>query len=203
MTRFLHILKRFREDEEGTVAIELVLVVPVLVWVLLSTLVYFDVYRAEAISNRAALTMADMVSREQDAINGPYLTGMRELLQVLAETDEQPGFRLTVFTYDQPTDQYSRIWSRRRDWPGGNLTNAALRALSAQLPIMATGDRAILLETRMQYSAPFSVGISPFGGPNFDGFEFETFTVISPRFINRLCFDTDPASNADALICDP
>lgn len=195
-------LTQFRDGEDGSIAIELLLVVPILVWALMSTLVFFDIFRAEAISNRAALTVADMVSREEQAITPPYLLGMRELLRVLAERDDDPDFRLTYFTYDEPNDQYLRIWSRNEGM-GSDYNSAQLNALRDQLPIMTHDDRAFLLETRMLYRAPFEVGIGPFVTTNLDGREFENFTVISPRFIRRICFDADPNDDTSPLECDP
>lgn len=46
------LIKRFRDNEDGSAAIELVLVTPIITWALLSTIVYFDAFRAETRSAR-------------------------------------------------------------------------------------------------------------------------------------------------------
>jgi Flp pilus assembly protein TadG len=187
-------LRRFNDDEHGTIAIELVLVTPVLMWVLLSTFVYFDVYRTESNSHRAALTIADMFSREQTAITGTYLAGTRQLLRTLTFSEANPDFRVTVYRFDDPDGDfigdYRRVWSRNRGL-GPNLTNNDLLTLkqAERLPILAHGDRAILVETRTEYSPPFTFGLGPFAGTDLDDVTFQTFNVIRPRFNPSLCWD--------------
>ncbi|MFQ1700026.1 TadE/TadG family type IV pilus assembly protein [Loktanella agnita] len=195
------LLIRFRNTEEGSISIELLLVVPILVWALMSTLVYFDIFRAEAISNRASLTIADMVSREEDPINYDYIDAVHELLQVLAEADNDPDIRVTYFAYDHDGESkvHSMIWSETAGGYSDGHDDASLQALSDQLPVMASNDRAFLVETRMKYRAPFEVGIGPFVTTNLDGHEFTNFTVIRPRFAN-VCFDYEDGNPPQ---CDP
>ena len=187
------ILLRFRDDQKGSMAIELVMVVPILVWALLSTFVYFDLFRTEANANRAALTIADMFSREQDAIDPVYLDGTRELLRSLTFSEDNPGFRVTVYRFDATNDRYDLVWSRNRGMTP-DLTNDSLLTLRAEgkLPLLAEGDSAILVETLTDYSAPFSIGLGPFTGTDLDDVTFDTFTVIRPRFTTQLCWDVSP-----------
>lgn len=186
----MQIFEHFKNDERGSMAIELVMVVPIIVWVLLSTFVYFDVYRAESVSNRASLTLADMFSREKTAIDNTYLDGARELLRTLTYSDDNPDFRVTAYRFQASDNTYRRIWSRNRGM-SPNLTNTDLAALktAGRLPLLADGDRAILVETNIEYSAPFSIGFGPFTGTDLDDVTFTTFTVIRPRFEPQLCWD--------------
>lgn len=187
----------FKQDESGTVAVELCLVVPMLVWALLSTLVYFDAYRAESISTRAGLTLADMISREQNDVNDEYISNMRNVLRVLTVVDDAPDIRVTVYRYRASDDTYRIVWSENRGMTGGALTNADLEALRNRLPVMANGNRSILVETRTRYSAPFKIGMGPFLGTRLDDLDFQTFTVITPRFLSTICFDPTPALPAN------
>jgi len=200
MTKIAKLLRDFHEDDAGNMSVELLLVVPMLVWALLSTLVYFDVFRAESISTRAGLTIADMISREQTPIGWEYLVGIRNVLRVLTSSDSDPDFRATVYEYRASTDKYMVFWSRHRGM-GSKLTNTDLEGLRDRLPLMANGDKAILVETRIQYSAPFSIGMGPFTGTRLDDLEFQSFTVITPRFTSTICFDPSPAdpSNGDEI----
>lgn len=184
----------FCSDEEGTVAIELLLVVPILVWAFLSTFVYFDVYRVEANSTRASLTVADMFSREDVPITGAYLDGAKTLLETLTYEDADPGFRITVYRFNAAPagdDTYRVVWSENRGF-GPVLTDEDLNDLdiAERLPLMSENAlaRSILLETRTQYSAPFSIGIGPFVGTDLEDVTFTTFTVLPPRPA-QLCWD--------------
>ncbi|WP_439156056.1 TadE/TadG family type IV pilus assembly protein [Yoonia sp.] len=191
MTYLASYLRRFREDEEGVIAVELLLVVPMLVWALLSTLVYFDAYRTESINSRAGLTLADMISREQIPVDANYIDSMREVLRALTLADANPDIRITVFRYRQSDDTYRRVWSEDRGI-GAALDNTDLNAIRDRLPIMADGSRSLLIETRTQYSAPFSIGLGPFTGTRLDDITFNSFTVITPRFLGSICFDPTP-----------
>lgn len=177
-----HYLRKFRDDQNGSMSIELLLVTPILVWALLSTYVYFDLFRVESNSNRAALTIADMFSRENLDIDGPYLNNARNILRELTYEENNPDFRITVYTYNDSTSTYRVRWSRNRGM-APNYNNADLANLKAagRLPALANGDRAILLQTRTEYDAPFSVGLGPFTGTDLDDVTFETYIVIRPR----------------------
>ncbi|MCG3268876.1 TadE/TadG family type IV pilus assembly protein [Yoonia sp. I 8.24] len=180
------LLQDFRDDESGVIAIELLLVVPILVWALLSTLVYFDAFKTESISTRMSMTIADMFSREVE-VDNTFINGAHDLLEALTPSADAPDMRITVYTFDESDDQYDRVWSRNRGSYYSNHTNATLRAESDRLPILSDGDNAILVETHTEYSAPFSIGIGPFLETNLDDLSFDTFTVIRPRDGN-VCF---------------
>ena len=197
-----HFLRRFRDEEDGVVAVELLLVIPILVWALLSTLVYFDAYQNEAISTRAGLTLADAISRERSAVDDTYITNMRNLLRVLTRSDANPALRVTVYRYRATGDRYIVVWSKDESSDmGGPLTTVDLETMRDRLPIMADGDRAILVETRTAYTAPFSVGMGPFFGSGLENVEFNSLTVITPRFLDSICYDPTPLLplNADDL----
>lgn len=196
MNSAIHFMRHFRQDETGTVAIELVLVVPMLTWALLSTLVYFDVYRAESISNRASLTLADMISREQNDVDLEYVSNMRKVLQVLTDADDNPDIRVTLYRYRAVDDQYLVVWSENFGF-AAPLTDVDLVGLRGRLPLLADENRTILIETRTAYSAPFSTGMGPFAGTRLDDLDFTTFTVISPRFLSTICFDPTPMLPSD------
>ncbi len=204
MVKVINFLKDFQADENGNASIELLLCVPIMVWALLSTMVYFDAFHDEAISTRAGLTIADMISRETGNITPEYLTNLRSLLRSLTETDDDPSIRVTVFECfkTDPSDaneqcRYDRIWSRNRGL-SPNHNDTRLRALSDRLPMMAHNDKAILVETQTQYNAEYTVSISPFIVPNLTGVTFESFTVISPRFETSVCWERA----ADDILCD-
>lgn len=71
--------------------------------------------------------------------------------------------------------------------PSYNNANLADLKAAGRLPALADGDRAILLQTRTEYDAPFSVGLGPFTSTNLDDVTFQTYIVIRPR-PGQLCF---------------
>ncbi|KQB97267.1 hypothetical protein AL073_09530 [Loktanella sp. 1ANDIMAR09] len=184
------LLRAFRDDERGSMAIELLLVVPILLWVFLSTFVYFDVFRVETNSVRATITLAEMFSRE-DTVNSTFLNSAQSVLQTLTFEESNPDYRVTVYTYNQSEDEFQVVWSRRRgDGFAENLRTADLDVLRAEgrLPPMDNFDQNIYIETRTEYDAPFNIGLGPFTVTNLEDLTFTSDMIIRPRGI-RLCFE--------------
>lgn len=183
---------RFGRNEDGATSIEFVLMAPLLAWAFLSTTTYFHAYRSEAISQKASLTIADMISREADYITPDYINGARELLKFLTVEDKWPDLRITSVRWDEEKNKYIRIWSQERG-PRSGLRTEDLAGLTGQLPIMSDGERAIIVETWTEYEAPRNVGLSDFS--------MQTFTVVSPRFVDRICWNATPDSGASTEKC--
>ncbi|SEV98243.1 hypothetical protein SAMN04488515_0507 [Cognatiyoonia koreensis] len=188
LARIKNFAAKWQRDEDGSVAVETVLMVPLLAWAMLATLTYFDAYRTEGISYKAGLTVADAISREADSIDDDYIDGAYGLLRFLTLKDGDPDLRVTVFKYRAGQDDYRRVWSKARGQTTA-LNHADLEAMRGRLPLMVGGERAILVETWTEYEAPYAVGLGDF--------TMSTYNVISPRFTARLCFDTTPADGGD------
>ncbi|WP_342068520.1 TadE/TadG family type IV pilus assembly protein [Yoonia algicola] len=200
MKRLASFFQTFRDDEQGSMAIELLLVVPILLWVFLSTFVYFDVFRVETNAVRATITLAEMFSRE-DTVNSTYLNSAESVLQTLTFEENDPDFRVTVYTFNESDDEFRVVWSRRRgDGIAQNLTNADLADLRAagRIPDMDNFDQNIYIETRTDYNAPFNIGLGPFTVTNLEDLTFTNDMIIRPRGV-RLCFER----NNGTSICGP
>ncbi len=197
--------RTWRNDEEGSVAVETLLMVPLLSWAFLSTLVYFDAYRTEAISEKAALTIADMLSREDGLVNAAYLNGTRDLLEFLSLHDPNPELRITVVRWesDDPSDpavttgDLMRVWSKRRNTLKPVLKASDMANLETRLPQMTHDERIIVVETWSDYEPPYE----PILASSLNAFEMGTFTVISPRFTQSLCWNNDPAQDPSKTFC--
>jgi hypothetical protein len=143
---------RFRMEETATVTIEMILMTPIMVWGFVATLQFFDAYRTEMISNKAALTIADMYSRaEHDPINSTYLNGTRSLLRYLTLAEEDPDFRVTLFHWQESKNRYRVSWSRNRGERNSHNTTT-INELADRLPIMVDAERALLIETWTDYT---------------------------------------------------
>lgn len=177
-------VKKWREDETGSVAVETILMVPLLAWAFVATVTFFDAYRNEANSFKAGITISDMFSRETDLITSEYISGARGLLRFLAIDDANPDLRVTAFEWQDSQNRYRRIWSQERG-PRSGLRTEDLANMTERLPILQDGEVAILVETWIEYDPPFAVGL--------DSYDMQTYTVISPRFATQLCYSSDPS----------
>lgn len=194
-------IRQFRNDENGAIiSIGLLFAVPILVWALLATIVYLDLFRTELISNKAGVTIADMISREENPITDDYIDGATELLALLTETEEDPDLRITVIWYDEPNDRFEVSWSEHRGYSGGH-TSTDVNNFRQLIPVMGNTDRAIIVETRTEYRQPISYSMGPFTGADLNDVEFKTFTVVKPRFSPNFCYDELPSSDTNALDC--
>lgn len=204
MTDLKTLMRRWRQDEDGSIAVETLMMVPLMVWAFLATIIYFDAYRTEAIAHKASLTIADMLSRETDYIDNDYMNGMRDLLKFLTLHDKTPQLRVTVVRFHDPNEDgvglYRRVWSKNRG-AMGNLTYAQVTEMGAagKFPIMSHGERLILVETITNYVNRYNV---MFVNP-LEDFDVDTYTFISPRFAPRLCWtpDADAANAQDVEKC--
>lgn len=193
-----NLLRKFRNDERGSMSVELLLVVPILVWVFLSTFVYFDVYRVETNAVRATITLAEMLSREEE-VNQTFVDNAREVLRELTFEEDNPDVRITVYRYRMSDDTFRNVWSRERGY-GTALTNADLANLKAEgrLPPMDEFDHAIYIETRVEYDAPFNIGLGPFVVTDLESLTFTNDMIIRPRG-PRLCY----RRNDSTTLCGP
>ena len=167
-------LRKLWRQEDGTLIFEFLVFAPLMFWTFIATLAYFDLYRTEAVSEKAAMTIADMISREQNYITDAYIDGAHELLTFLTRNDPDPGMRVSVLRFhdkaseinpDDATDHYHIVWSEiRGNADLGVMTSKQASDMSPRLPLMADGDRIILVETWTHYSSAYNLGLATLYG---------------------------------------
>jgi len=189
MTRLAAPFRRFRDDTRGNVAIEAVILLPVLFWAYLGMFSYFDMLRQQSLNQKASYTIADMLSRETLEINDQYITNAHTLFKSMIRSDGTTALRVSVLQWDADADRFDVEWSKARG-PSSAMTAARAAALKDKLPVMPSGEQIILVETWTNYEIPFEIGM--------DDFEMNTFTFTRIRFGPQLCF----SNNAVPLECN-
>ncbi|WP_299368318.1 TadE/TadG family type IV pilus assembly protein [uncultured Tateyamaria sp.] len=181
MIRFTNFLRRFRDDEKGMIAVETVIIIPVLFWAYLSMFAIFDAYRQHSLNQKAAYTLGDIISRETTPLDSAYLNGTREMLAYLtANRKWDVAIRVTSVRYDANNDIYKRDWSRRKGWQPA-LTNTAVKALKDNLPVLPHNERVMVVETFVKYDPPFNTGLQ--------SREIHNFVFTRPRYAPRVLWD--------------
>lgn len=152
-------LSRFKSDERGSIAVEAVIILPLLFWTYLALFATFHSYRTYAVNQKAAYTISDMISRETTPIDSDYLDGARQLLMYLTNgAAEDTSIRVTIVRYDANSDNYVRDWSVAK----GYATAATVQQVAEwhdRLPVMPHNERIIVVETYLQYDPPFDTGL--------------------------------------------
>jgi hypothetical protein len=173
-------LRRFLRDDEASIAVETLVVLPALLWAYLGTWVFFDAFRDRAINVKVGYTINDALSRETE-VTPEYMDSLFALQRVLTATAEPVWLRVTLFRWNGAQSRYEVVWSQTRGG-GQPLTTALLAQLAPRLPNMQPGESSILTETWVDYVPVTDVGLDPF--------TFHEFVVTRPRFATTLCFNT-------------
>ncbi|WP_322866547.1 TadE/TadG family type IV pilus assembly protein [Aquicoccus sp. G2-2] len=174
-------LATFADDSRGSVTIEAVIMLPILIWAYCATFVYFDAYRQTAINEKATYTIADMFSRDTMPVNDAYLDGAYSMLNFLTRSNSDRKLRVSVIRYDADEDEYHLQWSKARG-PVGPIADGS-KNWRAILPTMSDEEILIYVETWTDYDAPFNVGL------NDEVTAVKVFT--RPRFAPQVLFDNN------------
>lgn len=183
-------LSRFVHGERGAISAEAIVVMPVLLWGLLATFVYFDAFRANSTSNKAAYTVADAISRQTTFIDGPYLDGMNVLYNRLSLTRHPTEMRVTSIGWSDDDDAFNVVWSYSTgDRP--ELTTVLLNThFNDRLPTIPEGDNLLMIEAIQDYTPPVRVGLGPR--------TFRNIVVTRPRYAAQVRF-----FDGQTLLFDP
>ncbi|MBW4707744.1 hypothetical protein KX928_08085 [Roseobacter sp. YSTF-M11] len=164
--RCRRVLRTFARREDGNIALETLIIVPILFWAYLALFVIFDAYRQHSINQKAAYTIGDMVSREDRALTPAYMTGTRNLFDSLARSATPSSVRVTSVWFDAANNLYVCDWSESI----GTVVDASITQVEnwdTILPVMPNFERITVVETWTRYEAPFNIGIADHDIHNF------------------------------------
>ncbi|WP_227271513.1 TadE/TadG family type IV pilus assembly protein [Roseobacter weihaiensis] len=170
-------------------AIEAVILVPVMIWGYLAMFTIFDSYRQYTTQQKAAYTVSDLISRQWAPIDAGLIDGTHTLFEGLTRAVGETGMRVTVVQYNDILEEYQVVWSRTRGGMVG-LSSEDVASWSDRLPDLVDQEQLILVETTAAFSPVFSVGL---GARTINNFVF-----TRPRYTGQVCFD----DNALGEVCD-
>ena len=181
-------IKRFKwyvSDQKGNVAIETVIILPVMIWGYLAMFTIFDSYRQYTVQQKAAYTISDLISRQATPLDASFIDGTYSLFQTLARTTTGvPGLRVTIAKYDLTLQEYQVVWSRTRGGMIG-LQSQDIADWTNRLPVLPQDEQVIIVETTSTYDPVFDVGLSQQ--------TINNFVFTRPRYAKQMCF---------LLVCD-
>ena len=177
----IQFLRHFRDDEEASVAVETIIMLPALFWAYMGLFTIFDVYREHAVQQKAAYTISDVISRETTPLNSTYLAGTREMLSFLTSQDSSKvALRVTSVRYDAGDKKFKRDWSKTSGWVS-NYSDSDVAALTAQLPTVPNNERVTIVETFTKYTPTFKTGLQDR--------TIHNFVFTRPRYAPRVLWD--------------
>lgn len=173
----------FRKEERGSVAVEAIILLPLVFWTYLALYAAFHSYRTYATHQKAGYTIGDMISRETNPIDGDYMDGARELLAYLTAVNENNvALRVTSVKYDANNQVYKRDWSQARGFVSA-VNNSAVAQWNTQLPILPHNERVVVVETFQNYDAPFNTGLRDR--------QVHNFVFTKPRYAPQVLWSND------------
>lgn len=134
-------LRRFRREDDGTVTVEMLLILPVVLWAFLATFVFFDAFSSRTAAQRAAYTISDSIGRQQNsALTPAELDGFNQIFAYLARSRHVTQLRVSSIVWNPIDEEYNVVWS----YATGNgmplTTDRLTPELIDRLPVLARAD---------------------------------------------------------------
>ena len=184
----ISLTKRYARDEKGSISIEAVLAFPMLVWAITATFVFWDAFKTLNVSQKATYTVADMLSREKQAIDADYMTSMHELYDFLSDGGDN-ALRVTVVKMSEdPTTNVKTLEMEWSEGVGGLVGHANLDLIRDRIPDMADGDFLIVVESEQEWTPAFTVGLA--------SYRFREVALARPRFSPQLVWASTATGGA-------
>ena len=171
----------FLRREDGSMAVEAMVILPLLFWTYLSLFSIFDTFRMYSINQKAAYTIGDAISRETVPIDGAYLEGVQDLFEYLSRSQDKTSIRVSSIWYDADADAYKSDWSQKLGSVSA-LSDVDVKNWHDKLPVLPDNERLVLVETWAQYDPLFDTGL--------ENREIRNFVFTRPRYAPRVCWVT-------------
>ena len=181
--------RRFARDEEGTIAIEAMIIMPVIFWAFLCMFSIFYTFHQYSVNQKAAYTIGDAISRETVPIDDAYLDGTHSLLAYLTAPSGGTSLRVSSLWFDQAQNKFYTDWSETRGGPQP-LTDADVENWHSKLPVMPDKERVIVVETWNKYDPPFKTGL--------EKREIHNRVFTRPRYAPRVLWNDGTSNGAGA-----
>ncbi|WP_104018956.1 TadE/TadG family type IV pilus assembly protein [Roseovarius nitratireducens] len=177
--------RRLRRDEHGTVAVETVLIAPLLILGLFFSYEAYGLFRQQSLREKATYTVADILSRETAIINDTYIDNVKRVFDMMSGTADSQ-LRISVVRYrndpSQGIDEFDLRWSEVRGTGTMTaLTDSVVRNAHDTFPIMDDGEEIIYVESRGTFTSPVATGY-------FNENLLATRMFVIPRFAPQICF---------------
>lgn len=172
-------INRGFSEERGNIAVETVIIIPILIWAYLAMFTIFDTYRQYTTQQKAAYTVSDLISRQVEELDADFVDGSHELFQTLTRSAGETGLRVTIATYDDLDSEYKVIWSRTRGGMLG-LQSEDVANWSDRLPEMPQDEQVIIVETTAGFDPVFNIGL--------DRQTIDNFVFARPRYTSQVCY---------------
>ncbi|MBK5946574.1 hypothetical protein CCR83_09055 [Rhodobacter veldkampii DSM 11550] len=185
MPRISPRLSGFFRNERGSLTIEFVIIVPILIWAIAGLFVFVSAFQLKVTATKATYTVSDLISRQTTAVDQDFMDGLQAVFAYLAGPNTNGRLRVSLLRCTENCNKTERKLAL--DWSKGvggasPITDATLNTETYKkiIPTAALGERLIMLETRVDFHPPVKVGLPDQA--------FDTIMVSRPRFAPQICW---------------
>lgn len=201
--RIFRTLHRFLAAERGSIPIEGLIGAAILAGWYMMAFEFYEAFRMKMVNQRAAYTLADLMSRREASIGPTYIEGTKEVIGYVAgqAAQDQSWVRISViqcFAGEDPdmtpeeknapcdgVEKSAQLLGSYGTDGQKPLTQAMLETVADRIPIMAVADTAVITETSTFY-LPVFANAGTFLGPLLGGkLRFSNFVVTRPRGVDN------------------
>ncbi|HPE24807.1 TadE/TadG family type IV pilus assembly protein [Albidovulum sp.] len=173
-------LRNFHRSQRGVISVEAIMILPILIWAFFGSFTIFEAFRQRSISLKATYTIADMLSRQIDAVGPDAIDGLNDVFEYLTFARDPSWIRVTSVYWDKNQNRFRQKWSRATHDHDG-LTDTTLQDMVDYVPAMASGDTVLLVESYMPFRPVFDMGLA-------SGVTRHVI-VTRPRFASQVIYD--------------
>lgn len=189
-------VKRFARETRGSMVIEILLSLPLLMWAVMATMIYFNGFYTRSINLKAAYTISDLLSREMEGpVTPSYIEGLDKVFDYLTDSPDSMGrIRVTMVYCKENCDPDDEGRELDIDWSRGtnglaDMTEAQLSEIyEEKIPLMPANERVIVVETQVLFRPRIEFGVPPM--------EMQAFVVTRPRFVPKLDWEDGNAGSS-------
>jgi hypothetical protein len=197
MRNLKHQFGNYLRNEDGLVLAEALIMMPLLIWGLVAMFIYWDVFKTINVTQKAAYSIADMLSRQRTDIPLAYANGLENIMTFLTPGGQAVKMRITSFECVSPVvptvcnatrGSYKLLFSFSPQNKVAALTQANIQGWkTSRVPALAHGESLFVVETEVAYKAQLQTAIAGMMIGVKDN-TFGEFIVTRPRH-RRLCLE--------------
>ena len=184
---FQNFCGQFLRNERGSISIEFVILMPVLLFLTTGGITYWDAFHSNSQTAKIAYTVSDIMSRHDvvDDTDMAYLYSMQD--KMLSPDLDRRALRISSICFEN--GNYRVLWSytaSSNDIPGPDALEDVEIPVEI-LPTMAPQDSIILTETEARWQPHLNVGVG--------SRTWRSELVSRPRFVKIIPHTTLNPSN--------
>lgn len=188
MRKLKHRFSAYLREEDGLILAEGLMMLPLLIWALVAMFIYWDVFRTINVTQKAAYSVADLLSRQRDTIPITYANGLQKVMDFLTPGGYPVTMRITSLEYDGDKDEFVLLFSFSPANKIAPLTQSEIQSWKGtKIPLLTHGESVFVVETEVAFKTQMKTVLAGFLIGVEDG-KYGQFIVTRPRH-RRLCLE--------------